>query len=69
MRVVCVTDDEVRDPSAMDAVAKNLADLLGLQLPERTEDWLRARRALRELIDIPPYARMRSVYSDISRHV
>ena len=69
MRVVCVTDDEVRDPSAMDAVAKSIADLLGLELPERTGEWLEARRALRELIDIPPYAHMRSVYSDINRHV
>ena len=69
MRVVCVTDDEVRDPSAMDAVAKSIADLLGLELPERTGEWPEARRALRELIDIPPYAHMRSVYSDINRHV
>ena len=69
MRVVCVTDDEVRDPSAMDAVAKSIADLLGLELPERTGEWLEARRALRELIDIPPSAHMRSVYSDINRHV
>jgi hypothetical protein len=69
MRVVCVTDGEIADPRAMDAVAKSLAGLLGLELPERTDEWLRARRALREMIEVPPYAHMRSVYSDISRHV
>ena len=69
MRVVCVTDDEIANPSAMDAVAGSLAGLLGLGLPERTEDWLRARSKLRETIEVPPYAHMRSVYSDISRHV
>ena len=69
MRVVCVTDDEIADPSAMDAVAGKLAGLLGLGLLERTEDWLRARSKLRETIEVPPYAHMRSVYSDISRHV
>jgi hypothetical protein len=69
MRVVCVTDDEVRDSRAMDAVAESLAGLLGLELPERTGEWLEARRALREMIEVPPYAHMRSVYSDINRHV
>jgi hypothetical protein len=53
----------------MDAVAESLAGLLGLELPERTDEWLRARRALREMIEVPPYAHMRSVYSDINRHV
>ena len=69
MRVVCVTDGEIADPRAMDAVAKSLAGLLGLELPERTDEWLEARKALREMIEVPPYAHMRSVYSDINRHV
>ena len=69
MRVVCVTDEEIADPSAMDLVAGCLADLLGLELPERTDEWLRARSKLRKTVGVPPYAHTRSAYSDISRHV
>lgn len=68
MRVICVTDDDVRNPDRFDRIAHKAAQLIDIPLPQEDEKWLRARRRLCRQVSIPTYPHMRITLHDIEMH-
>ena len=68
MSVICVTDDDIRNPDRFDAIAHELAALLEAELPEPTDKWLAARAKLRRVVPMPTFDHMRLIMDDLSQH-
>lgn len=68
MSVVCVTDDDVSNAKSFDHVARKLARLLDVDLPQDTDKWRGARIRLRHQIEVPVYDHMRITIRDIEAH-
>lgn len=68
MRVVCVTDDDLKDEQSFDAIARKVATLLEAELPEQTDAWCEARKQLRNQAPVPTFDHMRLTLRDISEH-
>ena len=68
MRVVCVTDHDIKDPDRFDTKARELAKLLDVTLPEPTDKWLKARDRLRRQVRMPTFDHMRLTMKDMCEH-
>lgn len=68
MRVVCVSDDDVADPQRFDRIARKVAKLLDIHVPENRDAWVAARDKLRRQVELPSYDHMLLTVKDIEKH-
>ena len=68
MRIVCVSDKDVKSPARLDRIARRVADLLGTTLPEDNEKWCNTRKRLWRQLEVPTYPHMRLTLPDIETH-
>lgn len=68
MRVVCITNADTQSPELFDKKARQLAGLLGVDVPAETDKWRNARKRLCRQIPIPSYHNMRTTMKELVEH-
>lgn len=68
MQTVCISDTDVADPQRFDRLARKVASLLGIKVPEATEDWIAARDKLRRQVKMPTFDHMLLTFKHMTRH-
>lgn len=64
-----VFKDELSKPGFLDNLAAKVAELIGEELPEKTQEWVKVHADLVNSIEVPAFENMESTYESFTKHL